>query len=631
MSFRDDGGIMLAPKGIQEYVPALYLARLLTHFAKMPVIVSIGGITDTHKIGLVKVPPDDRVRSWLRTTLKEFDYLEHKLVNRQGDIVVHGPSGTSAVYQESQSEIEKAHRAAAAIAPYAVRAVHELTGVWLDELEAAVQRVSPGGEAVPGSAETVMILQGSLYPNAVEALRELEEDGWTGMGCLSVRTFNPFPEERLFPWFEGARRLVVLDRSNSFGSVPPLAARIFASLARWQAKVGRSAPLSLRTLVGGLGGREITVREMKEILLSTHLLFHRAEEWEPPLIAAWLAEDTVLQGLVNEAAALEVHNTNRHTRVPRHLRAPAAERDEYGERVASLGRELTAKNYATLLANYHHVEFVAPREFLEETALLQQLVLYVEVRLARHAAGSGRGSRRHGQILCHYSQDPRDQEMAAGLLQQQPILPASGVVVMPVGEVAGQAGAPPAALPQTSGALESGAPPAVVSFDAREAERIVTILSELVVLHGEEPLYYNPEDFEHELLRRLQNAPDSPLHRLSERLPGPQADDLLWGYRCCYRDLIDHTLQREILTQHHAPELRELFYEEGRARLVALARHFAVHLQEVEPAAAAKIVQGELERYLNERILPHYPKHALFYLEYFRNWVAPGVLAEHRH
>ncbi|HDM78448.1 MAG TPA: hypothetical protein ENG51_18600, partial [Deltaproteobacteria bacterium] len=49
MSFRDDGGIMLAPKSIQEYISALYLARLLTHFAKLPVVVSIGGITDTHK------------------------------------------------------------------------------------------------------------------------------------------------------------------------------------------------------------------------------------------------------------------------------------------------------------------------------------------------------------------------------------------------------------------------------------------------------------------------------------------------------------------------------------------------------------------------------------------------------
>jgi pyruvate/2-oxoacid:ferredoxin oxidoreductase alpha subunit len=153
MSFRDDGGIMLAPKGIQEYVSALYLARLLTHFAKLPVIVSIGGITDTHKIGLIRVPADDRVRTWLRKTLAGFDFLEHKLINRQGEVVVHGPSGTSAVYQETQSELEKAHLAVTRIYRYALEAVHELTGVWIDELEVQVQGLPDGDAGRPGRGD----------------------------------------------------------------------------------------------------------------------------------------------------------------------------------------------------------------------------------------------------------------------------------------------------------------------------------------------------------------------------------------------------------------------------------------------------------------------------------------------
>jgi hypothetical protein len=39
-------------------------------------------------------------------------------------------------------------------------------------------------------------------------------------------------------------------------------------------------------------------------------------------------------------------------------------------------------------------------------------------------------------------------------------------------------------------------------------------------------------------------------------------------------------------------------------------------------------VGEELERYLTERCLPLYPKSRLFYLEYFRNWVAPALIGE---
>jgi pyruvate/2-oxoacid:ferredoxin oxidoreductase alpha subunit len=103
MTFRDDGAIMLSPKSTQEFVPCLYLARLLTHWARLPVVASLGGITDTHKIGLVKVPPDREVQAWLAKWLRDFDFLEDKLLNRQGGVIVHGPSATNEHYQETQS------------------------------------------------------------------------------------------------------------------------------------------------------------------------------------------------------------------------------------------------------------------------------------------------------------------------------------------------------------------------------------------------------------------------------------------------------------------------------------------------------------------------------------------------
>lgn len=636
MSFRDDGGIMLAPKGIQEYVPTLYLARLLTHFAKIPVIVAIGGITDTHKIGLVKVPSDERVRAWLKKALKDFDFLEHKLINAQGELIVHGPSGTSAVYQETQSELEKAHQAATRVYPYAVQAVRELTGIQLDELE--IQSTTPADHI-----ETLFVLQGSLYPNAVEALQELEGQGWSGMGCLSVRCFNPFPEGKLFPWFEKVQRLVIMDRSNSFGSIPPLASRVLTSLARFDSFRANPDKKRIRILVGGLGGREITVPEMREILLSTHLLFHPPQTWEVPLIHKWLAEDKLLRAMLQEAAALDLRNTNRHTRVPKHMRRPNDVQQEYEAHANRLEGFLAAKNYSMLLASHHQVEFIGPREILQETALLQQIVLYVEMRLARHAVQNQLADWRHALILLHYSNDPQDHESARAFLGEDGRVASdvSHTLLMHHGvspQTAATAqieGAQPAPPPHTT--VESpefqreidirpDQTPFRQTFEPEEKLLIETILKQMVTLQGEQPLFYNPEDYQHLLIKRLEKEPHSALYQLTERWSPDQVDAILFDFKACYRDVIDHTLQCEVLVQHYAPELRELFEGEGLRRLRELARRLRELAQEAHGKEFDNTVSLELERYLVERCLPAYPKNPCFYLEYYRTWVQPALL-----
>jgi hypothetical protein len=534
--------------------------------------------------------------------------------------------------------------------------------VWLDELEASCQRSGSDGAA------TLFILQGSLYPNAVEALQELEEAGWTGMACLSVRCLNPFPEEKFFSWFDKAERIVVLDRSNSFGSVPPLASRVFTALARFDSYNGVAVRRRLRTLVGGLGGREISVKEMREILLSTHLLFHPPEPWESALIERWLDEDATLRVLLTDAAALDTRNTNRHTRVPQQWRPAAAEQREYQEQLGQFRRLLTAKNYAQLLANYHQVEFIAPREVLQETTLLQQIVLTLEIRLARHAIETGQSTWRHPLVLLHYSQDSADHELAKPVLSremQAGRLPArlaasylqpsgSTVPEQEAGFLTGVEPSADSAAPSACGVPGSGLPTMTTTsqqlvsasepqspgpmvkpdeglprlvVDAQETGRIEALLTAMVVRQGEEPLYYNPEDYENELLQRLEEEPQSPLYRARDRWPAQQVDELLWNYRCCYRDVIDRTLQREILTQHHATELRELFADDGLNRLRALAERLRAELAEEPPEKQKKTIMEEMERYLRDRCLPEYSKTPLFYLEYFRNWVAPPLAA----
>ena len=180
------------------------------------------------------------------------------------------------------------------------------------------------------------------------------------------------------------------------------------------------------------------------------------------------------------------------------------------------------KNYGPFLANYQQVEFIGPREVLQETELLQQIVLHLEIRLARHAIAAGQGGWRQALVLAHYSQEEEDHDRARSVLKKElesgavsprlaaRYLPAD--VAEPVPEFEPAPGEPELAggiriekalqgVKQDS-AVESASHP-VMTFDLQEAERIETLLTRLVTLQGEEPLYFNPEDYEHELLETI--------------------------------------------------------------------------------------------------------------------------------
>ncbi|ROR03072.1 hypothetical protein [Desulfosoma caldarium] len=648
MSFRDDGGIMLAPKSIQEYVPCLYLARLLTHFAKLPVILSIGGITDTHKIGLVRVPPDAVVRRWLTETLQGFDFSEHRIVNADGHRVVHGPSCTAATYQETQSEVEKAHEMVRWVWPKAVEAVRRLTGVQLHPLEVRVAGSAFEEASVPttDSLKTLLVLQGSLFPNAVEALQELEEEGWRGMGCVSVRLMNPFPEEELQQWLKGMRAVAVLDRSNSFGSIPPLASRVFNACARLDQGAKGPPPAVLRSLVGGLGGREITVPEMKELLLSTHLLFSPLEPWEREALKHWIQEDDTLKDWIEELTALHIRALARHTRVPKYFPGQDHEAEESFRK--QLHRRIIARDYVGLLAHYNQVEFVGPREVYEETELRRRLIVELEKRLARLAANTGRSDARRALVLLHYGGSAEDREKARHLLAKSPRESVSAALLRRFGL---DADALPGAFQTESPTGPLGEPLSVhshavmeeadkptstpwtcvlediereiaalvaVPFEAEEAARIEKVVRRLVNLSCRRAMLLNPEDYDRLLLEFLAQDETSQWSRLRTKIPQELIGHLETEYLWTYRDVIDRWVQREVIGKLYAPEIEDFFEGQGRGKLQAF-------LNGLSDSLSPKQKRHMVEEYVRRHVLVGTTKTQDFYLEYFRTWVWPDL------
>jgi hypothetical protein len=257
----------------------------------------------------------------------------------------------------------------------------------------------------------------------------------------------------------------------------------------------------------------------------------------------------------------------------------------------------------------------------------------METALARHALETGKATWRHGLVLLRHSVEPSDHENARSLLgsmgQSENVstriktsFGVSGGSILETGETA-SAPRNPEVLKTGDDKTDSGS---VVLFEREEAQRIEAFLTDLVSLQGEEPLFYNPEDYEHELIRKFRNDSLSPIYGSTDRGAANGSDELIWSYQNCYRDVIDRTLQREVLVQHHAPEIREIFEGEGLRQLEDLARKLKGLLTDMADKDRQKLISDEMERFLLERRLKGYPKAPLFYLEYYRNWVAPELI-----
>jgi pyruvate/2-oxoacid:ferredoxin oxidoreductase alpha subunit/pyruvate/2-oxoacid:ferredoxin oxidoreductase beta subunit/ferredoxin len=632
MTFRDDGAIMLSPKSIQEFVPCLYLARLLTHFARLPVVASLGGITDTHKISLVKVPPDRLVQAWLDRALKEVDFLEDKLLNRQGEVIVHGPSGTGEVYQETQSEVEKAHALVPQVFPYAARLVEELTGYRFRELEAAAT-------AKAEALTTALVLTGSFYPNAEEAVFELAQEGWRELGAISIRLFNPFPEEALAEVLSGARLITVMDRSNSFGSVPPLASRVITALSRKH----KGLPPLFRLLVGGLGGREVTVPEFKEIIKFSHLFLVPRPQVKPELRQRLLESDPLLQGLLAEQAALEARSLARHTRLPAAAWNDAQPHDTLVANWKKLAEVLIRGDYLTVLANYGSVEFINPKEVWEETRLIKKLIIRLEMLLARELINQGQADWRAAVSLLEYGVKPGDMALAVRALEAlMAAAPAStawflyrlgegyGHKFKPLGLILAEPEAPlPAAYPAPEASEREEPQPVIsdrpeVTFSPAEAARLENLMRELAAESAQWDTLRNPGDLERDAQEILARNPASQLFTHAD-----EAGRL--AYQEVYTGVIDRTLAEEILGQHYAPELKEIFAGDGlkaielvvRAVVAYFARRQGTQLPDRDKIQ--REATREAERYLREEVYPRYRRTPGFYHDFYRAWVAPDI------
>ena len=245
MLVRDSGVIQLFAENAQEAYDLMVMApRIAEHpDVLLPVLVCQDGFTITHAAEPVELLPDELVREFVG------DYELDRTVLDPWRPTSQGPFAMPDYY----FELRRAQTAAVAAAEDVLAQVaHEFARIsGRSQTAYEAYRLNGAGRAI--------VALGSSAGTIKDVVDGLRADG-EQVGLLKIRSFRPFPAE-ISSLLGGLDEVIVLDRADSPGGAPPLAAELAFALAH-------QGP-SLRSHVYGLGGRDLHPADVRHVFAGT--------------------------------------------------------------------------------------------------------------------------------------------------------------------------------------------------------------------------------------------------------------------------------------------------------------------------------------------------------------------------
>ena len=271
MSQRDSGWLQLFAETNQEALDLHIQAFKLGEALSMPVMVCMDGFILTHAYERVEMPAQAEVDAFLPP------YEPRQVLDPAEPVSIGAMVGPEAFMEVRYLAHAKQIMALDLIPEIA------------DEFAQRFGRASGG--LVNGyrteDAETVVVALGSVIGTLKDVVDEMREDG-VRIGVLGIRSFRPFPLAAVRAALQGAKRVVVLEKSFSVGLGGVVSTDVRLALSGIQ--------LHGYTVVAGLGGRAITKA-------SLHLTLREAvADTLPPLSFMDLDWNIVNRQLEREAA-----------------------------------------------------------------------------------------------------------------------------------------------------------------------------------------------------------------------------------------------------------------------------------------------------------------------------------------
>jgi pyruvate/2-oxoacid:ferredoxin oxidoreductase alpha subunit len=256
ISQRDTGWIQIYARNNQEILDSVIQAYKIAEKVYVPVMVCYDGYILSHTEMPVDVPNQKDVDKFLppykpHTILDPSNPKNYNLVtlanprlNAEG-VLCHG-------YMEIRYLLQEALQNSIDTIVQTGREFGELFGrsynlLWKDGMD---------------DADIVIVAMGSLAMEAMAASEMLREEGYK-TGVLGLRLFRPFPKKDVVEALRESRAIMVFDKNISYGQEGATCSEIKSAL------YGSGAKAAIRNFIVGLGGRDVTAREMVDAVKSS--------------------------------------------------------------------------------------------------------------------------------------------------------------------------------------------------------------------------------------------------------------------------------------------------------------------------------------------------------------------------
>ena len=241
MSQRDCGWIQLFAAHNQEAADLHIQAFRLAEELSMPVMVCMDGFILTHAVERVALPAQAEVDAFLPP------YEPRQLLDPDDPVSIGAMVGP-----EAFMEVRYLAHARQTLALERIPQIAE-------EFAARFGRTTGGLVRTyrTEDAETVVVALGSVLGTLKDTVDELREAGLK-VGVLGIHSYRPFPLAAVRAALQGARRVVVLEKSFSVGLGGVVSTDVRLALSGLQ--------LHGCTVVAGLGGRAITKASLARML-----------------------------------------------------------------------------------------------------------------------------------------------------------------------------------------------------------------------------------------------------------------------------------------------------------------------------------------------------------------------------
>lgn len=245
MYLLNTGWPILFASTVQQVYDFNLIALKLAEAVRLPVVVAYDGFFTSHQKGrCFRFEKEETVRNFIGAKKEPMPFLDLEHPITVGSYM-NEPDVINNRYQLHLA-MEEADR----LLPKLFSAYGELSGRSYQKAEGAFCE----------DAEDVLVLLGSSYDTAREAVEELQQKERKA-GAATLHVLRPFPQKELYELLRHSPNILVADRQDSYGAGGGnLSLEVRALMQRFGSRA------KIKSLVYGLGGRDFFKEDAKTML-----------------------------------------------------------------------------------------------------------------------------------------------------------------------------------------------------------------------------------------------------------------------------------------------------------------------------------------------------------------------------